>query len=258
VYCFPQLIVIKSIIFWFVGGVLCPVLTTADGVSNTQLICTLPAGEGAQLPVVVSVGDVSTVSSPVSAVPLSSLFSYLSPVISSVTVPSTGVSPVGGVASSITLTGTSFGLTNSLQQLQLTVNGQQLSSSSSVITTYTDTSIVFIPPPAAFPGAQLTIGLTVAGQTAVLTAAAPDRTSFGCQPSREWTFFGDALFNRSLRPGVDLRRAFSDARTTNVGGSMEGKEVRFGVANSALWAVARSLQPEVANFDWRILELTKK
>ncbi|MGE3143481.1 MAG: C13 family peptidase, partial [Hyphomonadaceae bacterium] len=30
--------------------------------------------------------------------------------------------------------------------------------------------------------------------TVILTAAAPDRTSFGCQPNREWTYFGDAYF----------------------------------------------------------------
>lgn len=50
--------------------------------------------------------------------------------------------------------------------------------------------------------------------TIVLTAADAKSSSFGCAPDREWTFFGDALFNRSLRPGVDLQRAFNDARTT--------------------------------------------
>lgn len=37
--------------------------------------------------------------------------------------------------------------------------------------------------------------------TIVLTAAQFDRTSFGCQPQRDWTFFGDALFARGLRDG---------------------------------------------------------
>ena len=35
--------------------------------------------------------------------------------------------------------------------------------------------------------------------TIVMTAAAPDRSSFGCQPQNNWTFFGDAYFNHSVR-----------------------------------------------------------
>lgn len=48
--------------------------------------------------------------------------------------------------------------------------------------------------------------------TIVLTAAAPDRSSFGCQPQREWTFFGDAYFNRSVRGGASLLAAFDQAK----------------------------------------------
>ncbi len=50
--------------------------------------------------------------------------------------------------------------------------------------------------------------------TVVITAADARNPSFGCAPGREWTFFGDAFFNRSLRPGVDLRSAFNGARLT--------------------------------------------
>jgi hypothetical protein len=46
----------------------------------------------------------------------------------------------------------------------------------------------------------------------VITAADAKNVSFGCEPGRDWTYFGDALFNRSLRPGVDLRSAFNNAR----------------------------------------------
>jgi hypothetical protein len=49
--------------------------------------------------------------------------------------------------------------------------------------------------------------------TIVLTAAAPDRTSFGCQPEREWTFFGDAYFNHALRSGSSMVSAFDQAKT---------------------------------------------
>jgi hypothetical protein len=38
----------------------------------------------------------------------------------------------------------------------------------------------------------------------VLAAAAADKTSFACEPSREWTYFGDALFNHALRGGQGL------------------------------------------------------
>jgi hypothetical protein len=50
--------------------------------------------------------------------------------------------------------------------------------------------------------------------TIVITAADARNPSFGCAPGREWTFFGDAFFNRALRPGVDLQRAFNGARIT--------------------------------------------
>jgi hypothetical protein len=57
----------------------------------------------------------------------------------------------------------------------------------------------FIPPFISDPGAI------------VLTAAAADKTSFGCEPSRDWTFFGDALFNHALRGGENLTEAYDDA-----------------------------------------------
>lgn len=49
--------------------------------------------------------------------------------------------------------------------------------------------------------------------TIVLTAAAQDRSSFGCQPQRDWTFFGDAYFNHGVRGGASLLNAFDDAAT---------------------------------------------
>jgi hypothetical protein len=50
--------------------------------------------------------------------------------------------------------------------------------------------------------------------TIIMTAADANNPSFGCAPGRNWTYFGDALFNRNLRPGVGLSRAFNNARTT--------------------------------------------
>lgn len=47
--------------------------------------------------------------------------------------------------------------------------------------------------------------------TLVLTAAAADKTSFGCEPSRDFTYFGDALFNHALRGGGSLLAAYDEA-----------------------------------------------
>ncbi|NUR13484.1 MAG: peptidase C13, partial [Bradyrhizobium sp.] len=49
--------------------------------------------------------------------------------------------------------------------------------------------------------------------TIIVTAAASDRTSFGCQAGNDWTFFGDALINHALRQplpfDVQVRRAMA-------------------------------------------------
>ena len=49
-------------------------------------------------------------------------------------------------------------------------------------------------------------------RTLVITAAAADRPSFGCEDGRRWTYFGDAFFNRTLRRAPDLESAFEGAR----------------------------------------------
>lgn len=48
--------------------------------------------------------------------------------------------------------------------------------------------------------------------TIVLTAADEKHPSFGCSNEREWTYFGDAFFNRSLRPGKNIEETFLDAK----------------------------------------------
>ncbi len=50
-------------------------------------------------------------------------------------------------------------------------------------------------------------------RTLVLTAAAADRTSFGCSTDSPMTFFTDALFNQALRSEASLSQAFAQART---------------------------------------------
>jgi hypothetical protein len=49
-------------------------------------------------------------------------------------------------------------------------------------------------------------------RTLVITAAAADRSSFGCEDRARWTYFGDAFFNRALRRAPDLETAFDVAR----------------------------------------------
>jgi hypothetical protein len=50
--------------------------------------------------------------------------------------------------------------------------------------------------------------------TLVIAAAHADRTSFGCEDQREWTYFGDAFFNQALRNERSFERAFAKAKTT--------------------------------------------
>ncbi|RGP40451.1 hypothetical protein BPTFM16_00736 [Altererythrobacter insulae] len=47
--------------------------------------------------------------------------------------------------------------------------------------------------------------------TAIITASADNRTSFGCQPDNDWTFFGDALINRAMRKPLPLLMAHAEA-----------------------------------------------
>ena len=50
--------------------------------------------------------------------------------------------------------------------------------------------------------------------TIVVTAADEKSSSFGCSNEREWTYFGDAFFNRNLRADVSIEEAFLDAKVT--------------------------------------------
>lgn len=46
----------------------------------------------------------------------------------------------------------------------------------------------------------------------VITAARPDRPSFGCKDGNHWTYFGEAFFYDALRRENDLRKVFATAR----------------------------------------------
>jgi Peptidase C13 family len=45
----------------------------------------------------------------------------------------------------------------------------------------------------------------------IVTAASSRRTSFGCAPGNDWTFFGDALINHALRKPQTFDKATEDA-----------------------------------------------
>jgi hypothetical protein len=58
--------------------------------------------------------------------------------------------------------------------------------------------------------------------TIVITAAAADRTSFGCSDDRDLTYFGEAFYRDALPDSANLRAAFENARAAI--GKREGTE----------------------------------
>jgi Peptidase C13 family len=48
-------------------------------------------------------------------------------------------------------------------------------------------------------------------ESVILTASDDDKTSFGCAPGNDWTFFGDAMINNALRKPVALEPAAAEA-----------------------------------------------
>lgn len=74
----------------------------------------------------------------------------------------------------------------------------------------------------------------------VITAASPIRTSFGCTPGNDWTFFGDALVNHGLRTPKPLANVASDAaaliNSWEKSFNLEPSEPQVSIgANSNLW-----------------------
>lgn len=50
--------------------------------------------------------------------------------------------------------------------------------------------------------------------TAIITAASSTHTSFGCANDRQWTYFGEAFFEKGLTGEATLADAFRSAKTT--------------------------------------------
>jgi len=56
----------------------------------------------------------------------------------------------------------------------------------------------------------------------IVSAAAADRSSFGCVAENDWTFFGDALINRALRKPQPLAPAVTEAAGLIAGWERQG------------------------------------
>ena len=78
--------------------------------------------------------------------------------------------------------------------------------------------------------------------TVVITAASPDRTSFGCSDERDLTYFGEAFFRDSFPQSASLRDAFDTA--TKLVGEREAKE-GFEASNPQAF-FGESLEPRLA------------
>ncbi len=55
------------------------------------------------------------------------------------------------------------------------------------------------------------VPLLTNSDSVIVTAASSKRTSFGCAPGNDWTFFGDALINNALRKSQPFARAADEA-----------------------------------------------
>ena len=80
--------------------------------------------------------------------------------------------------------------------------------------------------------------------TAILTAAASTRSSFGCVAENDWTFYGDALINRALRQPVGLEDAALQAGKSVA--EWESKaQVLASLPQTSIGMNARSWLPQI-------------
>lgn len=85
---------------------------------------------------------------------------------------------------------------------------------------------------------------TLASDTSVvITAAAADRSSFGCDPGNDWSFFGDALINRAFRKGQPVQAAFGEAAASVAGWEAAARFVPSNPQISVGKDAARWLEP---------------
>ena len=80
-------------------------------------------------------------------------------------------------------------------------------------------------------------------RTLVITAAAANRPSFGCEDGATWTYFGDAFFNRALRTAPSLEAAFDQARRARDRARKAGRVRAVEPANCRWLRIARIARP---------------
>ena len=89
--------------------------------------------------------------------------------------------------------------------------------------------------------------------TVVVTAAAQDRSSFGCQAGNDWTLFGDALINHAMRQplplDLQLRRATAliAAAEEKAGLLASNPQVVMGSTTSGWLTALDAREPKVAS-----------
>lgn len=71
--------------------------------------------------------------------------------------------------------------------------------------------------------------------TAILTAAAATRNSFGCEPQNDWTFYGDAMINRAMRQPIPLSEVAREAGRTIAGWELD-RRLASSLPQSAIGA----------------------
>lgn len=90
-------------------------------------------------------------------------------------------------------------------------------------------------------------------RTVVVTAAAEDRSSFGCQAGNDWTLFGDALVNHAFRQplplDVQLRRATALIAAAEEQANLLSSNPQISVgSDTAAWRSALDArEPKVAS-----------
>ena len=86
-------------------------------------------------------------------------------------------------------------------------------------------------------------------RTIVITAAAPDRTSFGCSSDSDLTYFGEAFYRDALPDATSLRDAFEKAKTAiaarerDEGETPSNPQAFFGTEIEAHLDAMRSADP---------------
>jgi Peptidase C13 family len=88
--------------------------------------------------------------------------------------------------------------------------------------------------------------------TIVLTAASAERSSFGCAPGNDWTFFGDALVNAAFRKPQPLSTAVKEAHGLIAGWEADKKlkpsepQMSFGKKSDAWLSALEKRMPKTA------------